>query len=115
VLPILKPGVIVHIHDICWPHDYPLAWAKRMYSEQYMLGMLLLFAETSLDILLPNTYISFQRRLVSRFDAIWGADHLAGIQPWGASFWFSKRPPPLLRRFLQWMTTPDTQKRAVPF
>ena len=26
ILPVLKPGVIVHIHDIFSPKDYPLEW-----------------------------------------------------------------------------------------
>jgi hypothetical protein len=91
ILPMLKPGVVVHIHDIFWPDDYPAAYMKRMYSEQYMLGVMLLFAESSIDVMLPNAYISSQRHLVSRFDDIWNAEHLKGIEPWGGSFWFSKK------------------------
>lgn len=34
VLPILPPGVLVHIHDIFLPDDYPAAWAWRNYNEQ---------------------------------------------------------------------------------
>jgi hypothetical protein len=32
-MPRLKPGVIVHIHDIFLPWDYPPIFQKRMYSE----------------------------------------------------------------------------------
>ena len=98
ILPLLKPGVIVQVHDILWPNDYPARWAKRMYSEQYMLGLLLLFAEGSIDVLLPNAYITSHRHLISLFDNIWNAEHLNGIQPSGSSFWFSKKNPSLLRR-----------------
>ena len=34
VLPSLKPGVLVHVHDIFLPHDYPAAWEWRGYNEQ---------------------------------------------------------------------------------
>ena len=40
ILPKLKPGVIVHIHDIFSPRDYPENWLKvenRFYNEQYLL------------------------------------------------------------------------------
>jgi predicted O-methyltransferase YrrM len=40
ILPILKPGVIVHIHDIFSPMDYPEEWIKgevRFWNEQYLL------------------------------------------------------------------------------
>jgi predicted O-methyltransferase YrrM len=40
ILPVLKAGVIIHIHDIFLPDDYPEAWLKRhryFWSEQYML------------------------------------------------------------------------------
>lgn len=40
LLPTLKPGVIVHIHDIFTPRDYPREWVveeMRMWNEQYLL------------------------------------------------------------------------------
>lgn len=44
ILPILSPGVIIHIHDIFLPYDYPDYWIKDVrffWNEQYMLaGML---------------------------------------------------------------------------
>lgn len=44
ILPILKKGVIVHIHDIFTPRDYPKAWVVdkvRMWNEQYLMEALL--------------------------------------------------------------------------
>ena len=38
VLPKLNKGVIVHIHDIYIPYDYPQFMTKRFYSEQYLLA-----------------------------------------------------------------------------
>ena len=44
ILPILNKGVIVHIHDIFTPRDYPLDWLRkdtRFWNEQYILESLL--------------------------------------------------------------------------
>ena len=41
VLPELAPGVIVHIHDILLPDDYPADWAWRGYNEQQGVAALL--------------------------------------------------------------------------
>jgi len=46
VLPVLKPGVLVHFHDIFSPRDYPEEWlVKRVYqwNEQYILEAFLSF------------------------------------------------------------------------
>jgi hypothetical protein len=91
VLPSIKPGVLIHLHDIFWPFDYPTEWAARMYSEQYMLGLLLVFGATSIDILLANAYIAYCTNLTLILDELWRAPHLAGIERHGCSFWFSKR------------------------
>ena len=40
ILPLLKPGVLVHVHDIFTPRDYPASWVcddLRFWNEQYLL------------------------------------------------------------------------------
>jgi len=40
ILPELKPGVLVHIHDIFTPRDYPEKWLideVKLWNEQYVL------------------------------------------------------------------------------
>jgi hypothetical protein len=40
ILPRLKPGVWIHVHDIFFPYDYPAEWLieKRIaFNEQYLL------------------------------------------------------------------------------
>jgi hypothetical protein len=40
ILPRLRPGVLVHIHDIFLPKDYPRQWVMewhRFWNEQYLL------------------------------------------------------------------------------
>jgi hypothetical protein len=40
ILPILRSGVIVHVHDIFSPRDYPKEWivdSMLLWNEQYLL------------------------------------------------------------------------------
>jgi hypothetical protein len=39
VLPTLKTGVWVHFHDVFWPFEYPLEWARQgvAWNESYFL------------------------------------------------------------------------------
>jgi hypothetical protein len=40
ILPLLNPSVIVHIHDIFSPRDYPADWIVNkviLWNEQYLL------------------------------------------------------------------------------
>jgi predicted O-methyltransferase YrrM len=41
VLPRLRPGVLVHLHDIFLPDAYPVDWAWRGYNEQIPVACLL--------------------------------------------------------------------------
>ena len=46
ILPTLAPGVLVHIHDIFTPRDYPESWVKkdvRLWNEQYLLEAFMSF------------------------------------------------------------------------
>ncbi len=53
VLPRLKPGVVVHVHDIFFPSEYPQDWVLghlRFYNEQYLLQAFLAF-NSAFDVL----------------------------------------------------------------
>lgn len=43
VLPVLRPGVLVHVHDVFWPFEYPKAWYDRgwAWNEAYLLRAML--------------------------------------------------------------------------
>jgi hypothetical protein len=41
VIPVLPPGVIIHIHDIFLPDGYPDDWAWRGYNEQLAVAAML--------------------------------------------------------------------------
>lgn len=45
VLPHLKPGVLVHFHDIFWPFEYPESWLqeRRGWNEDYFVHAFLLY------------------------------------------------------------------------
>ncbi len=46
ILPMLARGVLVHVHDIFTPRDYPEPWLRaerRLWNEQYLLEAFLAF------------------------------------------------------------------------
>lgn len=42
ILPQLPAGLLIHIHDIFLPDDYPADWSWRGYNEQQAIGPMLL-------------------------------------------------------------------------
>ena len=58
VLPSLPAGVVVGVHDIFWPNDYPPKWVGRYYSEQYLLGAYMLGLGERLDLLFATPFAS---------------------------------------------------------
>ncbi len=44
ILPCLKPGVLIHIHDMFYPFTYPLGWMRegRAYNEAFIVRALLM-------------------------------------------------------------------------
>ena len=53
VLPRIKPGVIVHVHDILLPWDYPDSFKTWYWNEQYMLAVYMMASKAILYPLLP--------------------------------------------------------------
>lgn len=90
ILPRLKPGVVVHLHDIFLPWDYPEHFAMRFYSEQYLLACWLL-AGNHLRVELPNWFITKDQELLSILDPIW--PYVASEQREGCSFWLTIQEP----------------------
>ena len=69
IIPFLKPGVIVHVHDIFLPHQYPKNWfsdAKYFWAEQYLLLAFLMF-NNEFEVLLPMHHLWDQKRLETIF------------------------------------------------
>ena len=59
VLPRLKPGVVIHFHDIFLPFEYPRDWIinkKIFWNEQYLLLAFLMFNQ-EFEVLLSNRLV----------------------------------------------------------
>lgn len=87
-LPLLKKGVIVHIHDIYLPYDYPQFMCDRFYSEQYGLACYLLSNPDKFKVIAPNFYISETKELATKLDELWNHSNLSDVEKHGGSFWF---------------------------
>jgi len=87
LLPNLRKGVIVHIHDIYLPYDYPQFMCDRYYNEQYLLAAFLLANPDKFKTILPNYYISEDRKLSEILKPLWNHSELQGVEKHGGSFW----------------------------
>lgn len=86
-LPALKPGVIVHIHDIYLPYDYPQFMCDRFYSEQYGLAIAILANPKRYQTLFPAYFISEDAALSNSIAAIWEHPNLRDVERHGGSYW----------------------------
>lgn len=89
VLPRLKKGVVVQVHDIYLPYDYPQNMCDRFYAEQYMLATMLLSNPARYEILAPNFYLSEDAELKQILEPLW--KELPGVEKHGGSFWWRVR------------------------
>jgi hypothetical protein len=87
LLPFLKPGVIVHIHDIYLPYDYPQDMCERFYSEQYMLAAFLLANPEKYEVLFPGIFVSEDKELSKLLEPIWQSENTKSVERHGGSFW----------------------------
>jgi len=87
ILPRLRSGVRVHIHDVFLPDAYPADWVWRGYNEQTAVAALLLGAGFTIDFA--------SRYALTRLDAVTVSPTLAAL-PVGregieSSLWLRKR------------------------
>jgi hypothetical protein len=89
VLPRLQPGVVVHVHDIFLPDEFPKAWIKDhhlFWNEQYLLQAFLTF-NAEFEVLFSNALVGkkYQADMQKSFPK---------SQPWwgGSSFWMRRKP-----------------------
>lgn len=89
VLPGLAPGVLVGIHDIFLPWDYPPEWVDRWYGEQYLAATLLLAQPAQWQVTLPAWYVCKETDLGDDLDEVWD---LFGDPPGrtGVSLWLER-------------------------
>lgn len=91
ILPRLKPGVLVHFHDIALPYDYPAEWKDRYYSEQYLLAAYLLARGSRFDILLPNWFVTIDNELKNILLPLWQSPEMQNLEIQGGSFWIQMK------------------------
>lgn len=90
IIPALPAGALVHVHDVFLPWDYPDAYRRRLYSEQYVLQALLTHACRYRVAYATYHMTRTQPRAVQEAfgDVVGGKPELAG-----ASFWFQVQEP----------------------
>jgi hypothetical protein len=100
ILPKLNPGVVVHIHDIFLPAEYPrklIAKQHRFFSEQYLLQAFLAF-NREFEVLWASSFMHLTHPdlLEQAFNSYKGRRELR----WPGSFW--------MRRARSQLAHPDT-------
>jgi Methyltransferase domain len=92
VLPLLAPGVIVHVHDIFLPYEYPeffFADYALYWAEQYLLQAFLAF-NSEFEVLCAVNVLGRERG-----ERMAAAGVLLGGEP-ASSFWIRRRPAPAM-------------------
>jgi hypothetical protein len=87
VLPVLPAGITYGIHDIFLPDDYPVAWHKRFYNEQYLWASYLLAGAGGDEIVFPVYFISRDPALAGLLEPLFKLPELDGLSPHGGAFW----------------------------
>lgn len=91
VLPALAPGVVVHVHDVYLPYDYPPQAEGLLYNEQYLLAALFLGGGLWLEPMFPAFYVSQDPDLSARARPAWQAIGADSFPAASNSFWMRVR------------------------
>ena len=85
ILPILKKGVRIHLHDIFLPFEYDKIWVleeNRSWNEQYLLRALLMYSDT-FKVLFGCNYAQYKYpELVSKAMALKKQQGFGGVSIW---------------------------------
>lgn len=85
LVPSLPAGALVHVHDVFLPFDYPDAYRRRLYGEEYVLWALLVRSPSFEVRLATHQMVRTRTALMQRvFGPTVGVDE----KYFGASFWF---------------------------
>ena len=86
ILPRLKPGVLIHLHDIFMPDDYPEEWIfsrGQTWNEQYLLQAFLMNNDAYRIVIANRFLFRHAGDVLEKF--------YRGVQPaFGCSFWMEK-------------------------
>ena len=89
VLPMIPSGVLIHIHDIHLPLDYPPARKFHWESEQYLLATMLLANDIKYRTILPNKFVMTDEELLNIIHPLLTSLDVAD-DIHGFSFWMEK-------------------------
>ncbi|UCG55030.1 MAG: class I SAM-dependent methyltransferase [Dehalococcoidia bacterium] len=94
ILPRLKKGVIVHIHDIFFPSEYPKHWVlnmHRFWNEQYLIQAFLAFNQ-AFEIIWCGSYMHLRHpdKLGEAFSSYNRATVWSTKRPGATSLWIRK-------------------------
>ena len=92
ILPMLPEGVIVGIHDIYLPDDYPGWAAAELPNEQYLLAAWLLGRGSMDGVLLPCAFVHRYTELTRLLAPLWA--RIEQVESHGGMFWFKTAPRP---------------------
>ncbi len=92
ILPRLRPGVIVHVHDIYLPDDYPAGHVPRLWNEQYLLACALLYGSDRLRVRFPAWYASTEPAMAAAIADTLRPGALADLYVHGMAFWLEVMP-----------------------
>ena len=85
IIPRLRPGVWIHIHDVFFPFEYPQEWLRRgwVWNEQYLLRAFLQYNRAFRIRLFSSLLIEKERE--------WFATHMPDcLKNTGGSIWIEK-------------------------
>ena len=88
VLSLLPAGVLVGVHDIRLPDDYPQEFADRWYSEQYLLACWLLAESPRVQPVFAAAYVSRYTSIAAPLDPLWTTPGFETVERHGDAFWF---------------------------
>jgi hypothetical protein len=89
IIPRVASKVMIHVHDIFTPHDYPEPWLRsqrRLWNEQYLLEAFLAY-NSSYKIVCAMSWLKHKH-----FDAVAAACPMLTVNPNAepGAFWFTK-------------------------
>jgi len=87
IVPHLKPGVLIHLHDVFLPDEYPRDWVlgrRQFWTEQHLLQAFLAF-NSEFEVLFANAYLG--QKYLSELQAAFPT-----LLDWsGGSFWMRRK------------------------
>jgi hypothetical protein len=95
VIPRLQPGVIIGVHGIPLPWDYPPSWEQYYFNELFVMCAYLIGSKNTLEYLYPAFYINnINLQLREILQPIWdlqAVKNLQDLKGGGGAFWFRQR------------------------